>query len=264
MNTCLRGMTALLVFFCSSQAIAAVEWRDMKAEHFIVYYKKAPMRFVESTLTRAEENYRRTATCLGFTRYKGWTWEGRAKIYIYDDAADYKASSGIGWSAGSVLTGSKTISSYPAAHGFFDSTLPHEIGHIIFRDFIGSEAVVPLWLEEGVAMYQEESGRWGADNDVRRAMAEEKFISLADLMHLELNGNSDPELVRIFYAEAASLVSYLINEGETYRFARFCRELKSGTRFEGALKKAYMKYQTIEAFETDWKDHLSHEEKARR
>ncbi len=240
---------------------SSAEWHEVKAEHFIVYYKNASARFVENTVSRAEEDYKATATSLGFTRYKGWTWNGRVKIYIYDNAEDYKASSGLGWSAGSVQTRSKVISAYPSAHGFFDSTLPHEIGHIIFRDFVGEDAAVPLWLEEGVAMFQEESGRWGSDDEVRRIMEENKFISLADLTGLELNRNSDPELVRIFYVEAASLVSFLLDEGEMYRFARLCRELKSGTRFEWALKKAYMKYQTINALEAAWKDHLSYEKK---
>ncbi|MBF0387772.1 MAG: hypothetical protein HQL20_07955 [Candidatus Omnitrophica bacterium] len=255
-----RGSLWLCFFLCSSLAGAA-EWREVKSEHFVVYYKKAPLRFVENTSTRAEDNYRRTAVSLGFTRYKGWTWSGRVKIYIYDDAADYQAASGLGWAAGSVQTRAKTISAFPAAQGFFDSTLPHEIGHIIFRDFVGSEAAVPLWLEEGAAMYQEESGRWGADAEVRQIIEQGKFIPLEDLTRLELGRDSDRELVRIFYVEAASLTSFLIDEGEMYRFARLCRELNSGTRFEWALKKAYMKYQTINALEADWKGHLNHEKK---
>lgn len=254
------GALVFLCVLCSRMACAA-EWHEIRAVHFIVYYKKASSRFVESTLVRAEENYKRTATSLGFTRYKGWIWDGRVKLYIYDDAEDYQAASGPGWAAGSVQTGAKVISTYPAAHGFFDSTLPHEIGHIIFRDFVGAGADVPLWLEEGIAMYQEESGRRGADDDVRRVIKENKFIFLADLMRLELNKNSDRELVRVFYAEAASLVSFLVNEGEMYRFARLCLELKNGTRFEWALKKAYMKYQAIDALEIAWRSYLSHEKK---
>ncbi|MBF0593499.1 MAG: hypothetical protein HQL22_00875 [Candidatus Omnitrophica bacterium] len=234
-------------------------WQNIKSDHFIVLYKKAPQQFVENTLARAEEDYQKTATTLGFTRYKGWIGSSRVKIYIYDDAGAYKNSSGLGWAAGSVVTRSRTISAYPSASGFFDSTLPHEIGHIILRDFIGTDAVVPLWFEEGVAMYQEESGRWGADADVLRALVEGRFISVEDMSSLELSRDSNVELVRIFYAEAASLVRFLINEGETYRFARLCREIKNGSRFDWALKKSYMKYQTLQGLEEDWKDYLGHE-----
>jgi hypothetical protein len=95
-------------------------------------------------------------------------------------------------------------------------------------------------------------------------MAKGRFISLADLTSLSLNKDSDRELVSIFYAEAASLVSFLINDGEIYRFARLCREIRDNTRFEWALKKAYMKYPTMGSLESAWKDHLSHEKKERR
>ena len=254
-------LLALTVFF-SSEALAA-EWQERKTEHFIVYYKKAPARFIGNVLLRAEENYRRTTTTLGFTRYKGWSWNGRVKIYIYDDAQDYKSASGNDWAAGSVMTRFKEIRTYPAAYGFFEATLPHETGHIIFRDFIGPDAVVPLWFEEGVAMYQEESGRREADEEARKALREGRFIALPDLMRLELNRDSDRELVRIFYVEAASLVSFLINDGEVYRFARLCRELKDRVPFDGALKKSYMKYPGIEMLEAAWKGYLIHEKKER-
>ena len=259
-----------LVLMLSSTAFAtgfadtfnrAGEWQDISSEHFVVLYKKAPQRFVDNTLARAEEDYRKTADSLGFARYKGWIGSKRARIYIYDDADDYKRSSGPGWAAGSVVTHSRTISAYPSASGFFDSTLPHEIGHIILRDFIGSDAVVPLWFEEGLAMYQEESGRWGANADVRRALARGEFIPLEDLMGLSLDRNADDGLVRIFYAEAASLVRFLITEGELYRFSRLCREIRNGGRFDGALKKSYMKYQTLQSLETAWKDYLDHEKR---
>lgn len=239
----LLARCSLSVFLVLSVSAAeAVEWHELKSDHFIVYYKKAPFGFVEKTDTKAEENYKRTAATLGFIRYKGWLWGDRAKIYLYDDVEDYRKSSGLGWAAGSVQTGSKSISAYPSAQGFFDTTLPHEIGHIIFRDFVGMRAVVPLWFEEGIAMYQEDSGHWSADDAVRRLIDERQFISIADLMRLELGRDSDRELVRVFYAEAASLVGFLINKGEMYRFARLCRELKSGELFEPALKKSYMIY----------------------
>ncbi len=250
-----------VISLCFISSVFAVEWHELKSDHFIVFYKQAPFRFIQNVSARAEENYKKTTTSLGFTRYKGWIWGDRVKIYIYDDAQDYKKSSGLAWSAGSVMTKFKTIAAFPSAQGFFDSTLPHEIGHIIFRDFIGPDAFVPLWFEEGVAVFQEESGGWGADDVVRRAMAEGRFISLADLGSLSLNKDSDRELVRIFYAEAASLVGFLIHEGEMYRFARLCREIKDGTRFEGALKKAYMKYPTIDPLESAWKAYLSYEKK---
>ncbi len=257
-----RCFLAALLCGAMVRPAAAVpsEWHEIKSDHFVVQYKKAPPRFVNSVVERAEEDYRKTSEVLGFTRYKGWIGTGRVKILVFDDANDYHRL-GYGWSAGETIIRQRMIITYPSAHGFFDSVLPHELGHIIFRDFIGQDALVPLWLEEGVAMYQEEGRRWGADADVSRAIEEGKFISLPDLTRLDLTRDSDKDLVDMFYTEAASLVGFLINQGEMYRFARLCRSIKDGDDFNKALKQAYMKYAQIGNLETDWKEYLGHEKK---
>jgi hypothetical protein len=241
----------------SGNSLAAQnDWKELKSEHFILSYKNAPLRFVEKARDRAESIYRDTTRTLGFTRYKGWTWSERVKIAIFDDVDDYQTSSGYDWSAGMVSTSSRSIKTFPSAQGFFDSVLPHELGHIIFREFIGQRAIVPLWLEEGVAMYLEDGQRLDADNKVRQALKAGQFISLKDLGSVRLSQGADPALVSLFYAQAASVVNFLINKGEEYRFARLANELRDGARFDLALKRAYMRYQTIEDLEEDWKGHL--------
>ncbi|NLE65090.1 MAG: hypothetical protein GX606_04150 [Elusimicrobia bacterium] len=247
-----------LSVFCSPDSLAADSaWKEKKGEHFIVYHQKAPSRFVDSVLNRAEEIYRKSTQALGFTRTDPWTWDERVRIYIYDDQEDYQASGAHQWTGGMVWTGEKRIATYPSDQGFFDSLLPHEIGHIVFRDAVGRKADVPVWFEEGVAVFQEEAGGVGADARVREALRQGKFIGLRDLGRLQLTASSDKDLVRLFYAEAASIVSFLIENGERYRFSRFCDALKSGMDFEKALKKSYMKYPMIEDLEEEWKGFLA-------
>jgi hypothetical protein len=255
----------LLLFILFSpllgSSLSASEWREEKSEHFIIYFRNAPEGFVRNTVNRAEEIYRKTATTLGITRYKGWTWDKRVKIFIYDNDRDYKANAGYGWSGGIVNPDARTISTFPSASGFFDSLLPHELGHIVFREYLGPKAVVPLWLSEGVAMFEEEGGRIGADEEVRFAIEKGRFISLQELSEITLTNDSKKGLVELFYAEAASVVNFLISSGETYRFQRLCSYLKDGMRFEWALKKAYMKYQTITDLDKAWRKTLGYEEK---
>jgi len=106
----------------------------------------------------SENSYKEIYSNLGFTRYRYWTAGNRTKIYIYDDVDDFVSNGGQAhWASGVASARSKVIQTFPAAHGFFDSTLPHELGHIIFREFIGHDVRVPLWFEEGVAMYQEKA-----------------------------------------------------------------------------------------------------------
>ncbi|HQP91972.1 MAG TPA: hypothetical protein PLU24_04785, partial [Candidatus Omnitrophota bacterium] len=124
---------------------------EKKSTHFIVYYKEIPEEFADQVIEYGEKYYDELTEKLGFTRYDYWTWDKRAKIYIYPDQESYiKATGQPAWSGGVAAYDQKTIWSFPREAGFFDSLLPHELGHIIFREVIGYRQV-PLWLEEGVA-----------------------------------------------------------------------------------------------------------------
>jgi hypothetical protein len=86
-------------------------------------------------MNAAEEYYRSITNELGFTRFNNWLWEDRASIYIYDDSQEYiAATKQPSWSAGLAAYREKKITTYLADAGFFDTLLPHELGHIIFRN----------------------------------------------------------------------------------------------------------------------------------
>lgn len=246
-----------LGIFIAGIAVAE-EWQEYKQEHFIIYYQEAPIDFVKEVEKAAETYYNEITRNLGFTRYKGWTWDERAKIYIFNDADHYvHAGRQVGWSHGSASVEEKEIRTFPSASGFFDSTLPHEIGHIVFREFIGFKANVPPWFEEGVAMYQEKAKRWGSDKIVKEAIKDKKFVPLDELSLVRLNGNSDPEFVNLFYAESASAVYFMINEYGLNRFVQLCRKLQEGGTFELGLTSVYARFSNVQELNKAWFDHLT-------
>ncbi|MBF0619005.1 MAG: hypothetical protein HQL19_02430 [Candidatus Omnitrophica bacterium] len=254
-------MNSLIVFFMcccclpTSLMAAEVPWHEVKSAHFQVFFKHCPKAFVDSVVASAEQNYHDTMTTLGFTRYKSWTWQNRPKIYVFDGPEDYKGSN-MEWSAGTARIDQREIMTFPMAQGFFDSVLPHELGHIIFHEAIGMDNNIPLWLDEGVAMYLEKGQRLGADDAVRQAAREGKFISLEELGSMKLTNATGVSAVQLFYEEAASLVGFLLHRYETYRFDRLCRELNKGTPFEWALPKAYMELRTVSDLEKAWRKYL--------
>jgi len=236
---------------------AAGEWKEYKRQHFIIYYKDAPFEFVETVEKTSKQYYIEITENLGFTRYKGWHWDERAKIYIYNNSQDYvQTGKRAGWSHGVASPRDKVIRTFPSAHGFFDSTLPHELGHIIFREFIGFKARIPSWFEEGVAMNQEKAKRWGAHDTVRKAIQEGTFKSLNELSITHLSNRTSKELVNLFYAESASAVNFLINEYGKQRFVRLCRKLKEGGPFEWALDSIYVRFKKIEDLNDAWVKYL--------
>ncbi len=256
---CRIGLAVLFVFLTADvwSAPPSQKWEEQKGQNFIIYYRDVPQDFVDTVMASAQEDFGTVTANLGISRYQDWSWDKRAVIYIYRDEEDYVQNGGqAGWSHGAALTGSKVIKTYPSAQGFFDSLLPHELGHIIFREFVGMSADVPLWFEEGVAMYQEKAKRFGSDRAVREAIEKGQFIPLTGLTDMRLYKDTDENAVQLFYAEAASAVYFLITEFDEQHFHRFCLELKENTRFEDALRKTYVRVKGLEDLNVLWLKHI--------
>ncbi|HQP10405.1 MAG TPA: peptidase MA family metallohydrolase [Candidatus Omnitrophota bacterium] len=253
-------LLALILLMASAVPVCAQEWKEYSRQHFIVYYKEAPLDFVKTVDKAAEDYYVEISENLGVTRDKGWSWENRAKIYIYNNADDYVASARQSkWSSGAASTKEKTIRTFPSAHGFFDSTLPHELAHIIFREFVGFQADIPSWFEEGVAMHQEKAKRWGAHDTVRKAMKDGTFRPLSQLTMTRLRYGTGRDLINLFYAEAASVVNFMIHELGDQQFIRLCKKLKDGESFASALDSVYVRFKTVDDLNEAWVKYLKNE-----
>jgi len=250
----------ILFFLCgfgSSGPSAGEGWIEMKSRYFFVYYKNTPVDFSKTVINTAEEYYDDITHDLGFYSDKGWRFKDRAKIYIYDDQQDYVENGRqVQWSGGAAYYNRRMMKTYPSAVGFFDSTLPHELGHIIFHEFVGERVKIPTWFDEGVAMYQEKGKRWGAHQTVKVAIAEGTFIPLQDLAHVRLKHNSPREEIELFYAESASAVYFLIEEQGRFRFLNFCRRLQHGDKFYYAFELSYPHFKTLERFNKAWVSYL--------
>lgn len=250
-------LAALVLFLICQAAPAEDEWQKFQSRHFVVYYKEAPESFAETVAETAEQLYEEIAESLGFTRYHGWSYDNRATIYIYRDHEEYTSyARRLRWSHGLANARIKEIRTYPSAHGFFDSTLPHELGHIIFREFVGLDANLPLWMDEGVAMFQEKAKRWGANKAVKKAIEDDMFIPLEELAAMRFTAETSDEIVNIFYAEAASVVYYMIVEQGESRFENFCRKLSDGMSFAEALDRAYPRFKGISDLNRQWVEYL--------
>jgi len=242
----------------SSLAAASEAWKELKSRHFIVYYKGTSVDFARTVSDSAEEYFYQITRDLGFIRHQSWSFDERARIYIYDDKEDYiESSRQANWSAGAAYYEERTIKTYPAAAGFFDSLLPHELGHIIFYEFIGNKrAYIPRWFDEGVAMYQEKAQRWGSHQAVKKALDDKTFIPLEELSRTVLDQHSSKELVQLFYAESASAVYFLIKENGDFRFLTFCKNLKDGLTFERAMELSYPHFRTLKQLNEAWVAYL--------
>ncbi|MBI4550575.1 MAG: hypothetical protein HY714_06580 [Candidatus Omnitrophica bacterium] len=247
-------------------------WTPLKGKHFIVYMEAESGRagaeflyFGQSVLKEAEKHYQKIASAIGHSSYQDpWLWDRRCAVYIYASKRSYlKGARMPGWSnAAASFENVPTIRAYLGADDFLGTQLPHEITHLLMRQFVGvGNASVPRWIDEGVALWFEESGRAREMDDwVSVEAAQGRHISIA-----RLTGLSDPSLapaspdqglnqsVSLFYAESFSVVNFLMERFGQARFVELLRQFKKGSDVETALRKAYgASVRDLEALEQEW------------
>lgn len=250
----------ILLSFSTLQARENAEWNVEKSTHFIIYYKHAQKAFVDELIVQAENYYNKIADDLGFRRFNFWLWENRAKIYIYDDREDFHASTGfVTWSAGLAITKLKTIHTYPYAKGFFETILPHELGHIVFREFVGFDnLLVPIWLDEGIACFLEKDRAALAGKIIKPAIADDTFIPIQDLTALKPQSMQDNQKINLFYAESVSIVHYLIKEFGKDNFIIFCQRIRDGKNLVEAVRSIYS-FNNLDELNANWKKFAENE-----
>jgi len=251
---CIKAIIAVFLI-CGIIGIAVGDdWQVLKGEHFLVYYLGG-RDFAKEALREAERYYDKIASDLGYSRYdKFWQWEDRVKIYIYRTQEEFHRSTGaIEWATGMVNYDKKEIASYRRNERFLDSLLPHELAHLIFRDFVGFEGDIPLWIDEGVAQWEEKFKREGAIGIVKGLIKEGNFISIAELTRMDIRQNRDATLVRNFYAQAATIIGYLIERYGGSKFTLFCRQLRDGKSVDKALSFVYANsIRNVDELERKW------------
>lgn len=225
-------------------------WDIRKSTHFIVHYKFRDVYndYVSKVITKAEGYYRAITNYLGFRRDDFWTWDDRCRIYIYPSQEEYQANTSTPeWSTGSVHIISKEIATHIKDEKFLNFILPHELGHIIFREFVGFSNNIPLWIDEGVAVLQEKD-RSGYLAIAKQIVQGKKCIPLENLSRIQDYSQIDPV---IFYSESASIIEFLLEKFGRPKFVNFCRRLRDSKDWETALFKTYP-FSNLSELEEAW------------
>jgi len=228
-------------------------WHREESENFYIYYRNTPLDYIEKVKKLAESYYWKLENKLGLLHLQFHT-----KIYIYDNKEDYlKFTHQPAWSSGCAYLKEKTIKSFFNSEDFLNRVLPHELGHIMFNEYLAGREV-PLFLHEGIAQFCEKSlRRYRFKYIIKKALRGKMFIPLGKLVKIEgryLAKNLQE--VSIFYAESIGIVDYLLEKHGKFNFRSFLREIKESSDLEKAIKWAFG-YDSIEELNEEWIEYLS-------
>jgi len=267
-------------FSLTAKPLLAQDWQTVKSEHFLVFYQEGES-FAQRVANRAEQYYQSIAHDIGYARYsKFWSWENRVKIYIYPDKKAYlENTSSPEWTEGLADYKNRSISSYAGSENFTENVLPHEIAHLIFRDFVGFEGDIPLWLDEGVAQWWTTGNKNQTIQTIAKQLyAKDAILSIESITNFQVPKAlqlkyvekvqtkeglpaililSPEQLINTFYLQSASLVGFMRERYGQDRFSRFCRELRDGKTMDKALQAVYTDYfKDLKGLEKAWREYL--------
>ncbi len=251
---------AAVFFLCCAAKAATYEesfWESKRSTHFTVYYKSTESSdYVNEVLKYAEKYYDDITEELGFRRFDFWTWEKACKIYLYATAKEYYYATGEPeWSGACANLRERTIKTFVRREKFLDTILPHEMAHLIFREFVGFKVMLPLWLDEGVASLMENKQRSQYLFLARALLKSRIFIPLPKLTRIVKEGLVMPG---VFYAESASVVEFLLQKYGKEKFVDYCRKLRDNKNWELSLKEVY-KFRDLSDMNEKWVEFLLQE-----
>jgi hypothetical protein len=200
-----------------------------------------------------EAAYSRVMTDTGLNSFVP---RGMYEVVVYGSQDEYRKKTGQpDWSAG-VTVGNSIYTWYsPVMSGI----IAHEMTHLIWFEYMnGRLSDQQRWVNEGLAVYEESKAR---------NRGYELFGSLLPLLRsapipLDQLQNMAPNTERaydasLWYAEAESMVRYMIEKGGRIGFGQFLAALSQGQTFDAAIYGAYPgQWSTLAAFENDWKRSL--------
>ncbi|MEK7389162.1 MAG: hypothetical protein AAB036_05660 [Elusimicrobiota bacterium] len=224
--------------------------------HFVVFSEQYP---ASERFTVLIENLH-SNLMLDLAPFSPWARSERTTIFLFSTQDSYRRVTGRpAWSGGASSINKRKLYIYESEE--LPGIVAHELTHIYFDGFFHAGMNNPLWLSEGMStLVQVERGlaapNWLRENLLRleqgAGMSIDEFIAVATT-----SGWPDDK-VRLWYAQAYSIVRFLVRTQYRSSFYRFAAHLRDGRPAPEALYRAYgAPYTRMKALEHAWRYELS-------
>lgn len=168
------------------------------------------------------------------------------RIVVYGSQDEYRRKTGLPEWSGGVSIGN-AIYTYLSPQ--VDRTIAHEMTHLIFFEFMHRADAELRWLNEGLAVYQEAKaiGARPSDGSVRRPP-----IPMSEMTRLA-PADERGYTVDAWYAQATSMVRFMLERGGRLGFSRFLAALKDRQPIDAAIGASFPgAWRDLADFEQQW------------
>ncbi|MBI2916554.1 MAG: hypothetical protein HYY01_01045 [Chloroflexi bacterium] len=238
------------------EAIATFEdvrftWQKLSQGQVTLYWYRGSESSARALLERSVDTLERIASEAGIT------FEGDVKVLLYNNKQDMDPALPLRsatYTAQTVTLGVALGGDTVAVlreQADLKETLTHELTHLVTGQLAeGPFFDMPVWLNEGLSMVAEEELSAQYSLELRRAAQAGRLITVRSMSAMP----GDPNQVNLFYAQAHSLVDYLMRTYGREKFQELFRVLKDGNRFNDALKQVYGL--DIDGLDAAWRAYL--------
>ncbi len=211
------------------------DWRSLTEGKLTLFWYEGDDSFARELMNACEAGLAR------LTQNIGTYPERPIKIYIYTSSRDLQGAMifPMEWTGGVAFTefGIIAIGVSPDRLDWGKRALVHELTHLVVHQATFSPyGRLPVWLDEGLAMYNEGELEPFLQSWLAKAISENKLISVRSLCS---PFSAEPEKAYLSYAESYSLVEYLLNNYSQDKMLHLLTLLKQGNTYDEALTQVY-------------------------
>jgi hypothetical protein len=176
------------------------------------------------------------------------------EIVVYGSPEEYRRKTGQPeWSGGCAV--GHSIYTYVSSR--LSETLSHEMTHLVWYEYMGRVTLDHRWVNEGLAVYEENkaAGAAGGRSDifsVVRGTMRQQPLGMDQMINL-VPATERERTVNLWYAQAESMVRFMVERGGRMGFSQFLASLKDGRTFDQAIGSGFPgNWRNLSDFEQSW------------
>jgi len=210
-------------------------WRSLTEGKITIHWYEGNNSFVQEIMATSQQALARLAKDTGAELKKP------VQLYIYANTQDlvgaliYPQE----WTGGVAFTRFSTIAIgiSPSNLTWGKRAIAHELSHMVIHQVtLNPYSGLPVWLDEGLAVYAEGLPNPEYISRLSKAVAEDNLISVRSLSS---PFSAHVEKAILSYAESYSIVEFLIHQYGQAKMLELLNTFSHGSSYDGALEKVY-------------------------